>query len=154
MKKSTIKTWALFVMVLAVAVLIVLNPVFKYSQIITSGLNNFFEMCKIGYNFSQDDTITVVRFLEYFILGTGMTALITRLSSKTLFKNSPLIMFVGLFIAVLEAHFRRLYIEDALISFIWIFIAMIFYMALIRFGKAPSKKSNSKYKINKYDRRR
>ncbi len=154
MKNSTTKSWVISVMVLGMIALIILNPISKYSQWLTANLNNFFEMCKIGYNFSENDTVTIIRFLEYFILGTGMTAIVSGLSSKTLFRNSPIIMFVGLFIAVLEALFRRLCIEDALISFIWIFIAMIFYIVFSHFGSASSKKSNSKYKIKKYDRRR
>lgn len=154
MKNSTIKTWSLYVMVLGMTALIIFNPIAKYSQGLTVSLNNFFEMCKIGYNFSENDTVTIIRFLEYFILGTGMTAIVSRLSSKTLFRNSPIIMFVGLFIAVLEAYFGRLCIEDALVSFIWIFIAMIFYITFSHFGTASSKKSNSKYKMKKYDRRR
>ena len=132
MKNSTTKSWVISVMVLGMIALIILNPISKYSQWLTANLNNFFEMCKIGYNFSENDTVTIIR----------------------LFRNSPIIMFVGLFIAVLEALFRRLCIEDALISFIWIFIAMIFYIVFSHFGSASSKKSNSKYKIKKYDRRR
>lgn len=154
MKNSTTKIWILSAVVLGTILLIIFNPISKYSQDLTVSLNNFFEMCKIGYNFSENDTVTLIRFLEYFILGTGMTSIVCGLSSKTLFRNSPIIMFVGLFISVLEAHFKRLCIEDALISFIWIFIAMIFYMVFSHFGSASSKKSSSKYKIKKYDRRR
>lgn len=154
MKNSTTKIWVLSAVVLGMIVLIIFNPISKYSQDLTLSLNNFFEMCKIGYNFSENDTVTIIRFLEYFILGTVMTSIVFSFSSKTLFRNSPIIMFVGLFISVLEAYFKRLCIEDALISFIWIFIAMIFYIVFSHFGSASSKKSSSKYKIKKYDRRR
>lgn len=154
MKNKNIKTLVLLIAVLGMIALIIFSPVLKYHKEITSNLNNFFEMCKIGYNFSENDTVTIIRFLEYFIFGTIITAFVSGLSSKTIFKNSPIIMFSGLFVAVLEAHFRRLCIEDALISFVWIFIAMVCYVGIKYIGAASSKKSSSKYKTKKYDRRR
>ena len=68
MKHSTTKIWILSAVVLGMIVLIIFNPISKYSQDLTLSLNNFFEMCKIGYNFSENDTVTIIRFLEYFIL--------------------------------------------------------------------------------------
>lgn len=154
MKRSSTKTCTIYIMVFATIALIMLNPILMYSKGLTANLNNFFEMCRIGYNFSENDTITIIRFLEYFLLGIGLTAAVSDFSERVVFKNAPIVMFVGLFIAVLEVYFKRFYIEDALIAFVWIFIAMTTYVLCHRFKSRYSKKSNSKYKINKYDRRR
>lgn len=154
MKNKNISNIVLFVSILIIAVLIISNPVLIYYREITTNLNSFFEMCKIGYKFSENDTVTVIRFLEYFVFGNVMTAFVSNLSYKTIFKSSPIIMFIGLFVGVLEAYFRRLCIEDALISFIWIFIAMICFIGFRRLSETSSKKPSSKYKTKKYDRRR
>lgn len=158
MKNKQISQFIFIILFLGIAVWIFLNPVVATScdrvQEFTTLLNRFFEFCHLKYNFSEKDTISLIRFLEYFILGLCGTVVFCVRNLKNAVKNIPLILCIGIMIAMFEANFRALEIRVVLYSFICLSVGLIFCMALMSLKSTSQNVKNSKYKAKKYDRRR
>lgn len=120
------------------------------------GINNFFEKCGLGYRFSFNDLLYLMRFTEYFIFGI-ITTQIVKFHSQNIWKDICVPLFLGLGLSVGEIYFKsfgdlKIGLYEVVMSFMYFCIGLIFYIIL---GKIKfSGKKSFNYKSMKYGRRR
>ena len=147
------------VLSLAVFLWIFMNKLTNPTHImpaLVSNINGFFASMNLNYTLVAHDIVSTMRFTQYLIF--GMLLMMTlKLHVKSISKSIAILLFSGLFTAVLEVYFKTVQkisagIDEVMISFFGfcVGLGLCFVFSKITSSRGPAI---HKYRSPKYSGR-
>ncbi len=128
----------------------------KEKPVLVSNINGLFASMNLSYMLVARDVASTIRFTEYLVFGITLMMML-KLYVKNIAKNVAVLLFSGLFTAVLEVYFKTVQktsagIDEIIISFLGfcIGIGFCFVFSKITFSGGPTVR---KYRSSKYNGR-